>query len=65
MAYDSETYGQSPFGNPSKPGGNGSQPEKSAAPAQADPDQSADRAAPADRLPTVPAATLNRDFSSD
>ncbi|MGI8934436.1 MAG: hypothetical protein ACR2FS_10220 [Phormidesmis sp.] len=57
MAYDSETYGQSPFGTPSKPGGNGSQPGKSAVPAQSGPDQRADQPGPADSFPAVPAAT--------
>ncbi len=57
MAYDSETYGQSPFGNPSKPDGNGAQPKKTAVPAQADPVQSADQTGLEDGFPVVPVVT--------
>ncbi len=61
MAYDSETYGQSPFGNPSKPSDNGDQSGKRAVPAQSDPkrqaDQNTGQTARSDSLPTVPTAT--------
>lgn len=68
MAYDSETYGQSPFGNPNKPSDNADQSGKRAVPAQPDPNRRADQnanqnpgqdarqIARSDSSPTVPTA---------